>query len=222
MAQVSPSSGFNLSYSGIPDHVAKEGLLNGSKKCKLCRKERSNEHFYNPKAESLFAVCDICRKGKREKYWRKDFYILFLCTGNKMLLQQEAVEAKQAGKRRQTVRKDTHLSSSFQKYERGVYSDPSSLDYSSSSSASTSQTASPRAYSVSSKHSSTSASSHSSQGELILITPQLHQFLLMYSNNPSYVRACIGDHYWNALCIPKYFSPIFLPYSYQTNMDGRR
>ena len=43
----------------------------GEKSCRLCRKILSNEHFYNPKNGSLFAVCDVCRKRKRDKYWSR-------------------------------------------------------------------------------------------------------------------------------------------------------
>ena len=44
--------------------------LSDSKSCKLCRKRLHNSHFYNPKSDKLFSVCDICRKRKRDKYWR--------------------------------------------------------------------------------------------------------------------------------------------------------
>lgn len=43
--------------------------FSGEKNCRLCRKMLSNDHFVNPKSTSLFAVCDICRKRKRDKYW---------------------------------------------------------------------------------------------------------------------------------------------------------
>lgn len=43
--------------------------FSGEKNCRLCRKLLSNDHFVNPKSTSLFAVCDICRKRKRDKYW---------------------------------------------------------------------------------------------------------------------------------------------------------
>ena len=50
-------------------HTSDEPTLADSKNCKLCRKRMSNEHFKNPKNGSLFSVCDICRKRKRDKYW---------------------------------------------------------------------------------------------------------------------------------------------------------
>ena len=53
----------NISLEEDEDEIA------GEKSCRLCRKVLPNEHFFNPKTGSLFAVCDICRKRKRDKYW---------------------------------------------------------------------------------------------------------------------------------------------------------
>ena len=42
----------------------------------------------------------------------------------------------------------------------------------------------------------------SSQGKLIVVPPHISHFISTNINNPSLIRAYIGDYYWNALCVP--------------------
>lgn len=41
-----------------------------------------------------------------------------------------------------------------------------------------------------------------SPGRLIIVPPEVYTFIRIYYNNPDYLRACLGDEYWAALCTP--------------------
>ena len=46
------------------------------------------------------------------------------------------------------------------------------------------------------------------QGRLIVVPPEVSNFIRAYNNNPDYIRACLGDYYWKALCIPSNVTPL--------------
>ena len=41
-------------------------------------------------------------------------------------------------------------------------------------------------------------------GVLIVVPPQVSNFLLAHRTNLAYVRSSFGDYYWNKLCVPFY------------------
>ena len=164
--------------------------VSDSKNCKLCRKKLHNSHFFNPKSGSLFSVCDICRKKKRDKYWRTVWFDTW-SIGNKELLQQSTIDTRQSTRSRQ-------------------YRQRESLPPKTNESATTSPTCSdlfsipvPSGIRKTSNVCSVSnGCPREADGKLILVPPHVSNFIWTYRQNPAYIRSYLGDYYWSLLCEP--------------------
>ncbi|KAK8824132.1 hypothetical protein WA556_003457 [Blastocystis sp. ATCC 50177/Nand II] len=184
MSQIIPSTTTPTKYSASPHSDAQQtdGSAD-SKNCKLCRKRLLNEHFYNPKTGLLFSVCDICRKRKRDKYWK-----------NKELLQQSTMNTRLSTRSKVLRTRKAAEVSPDHRIERSAESSPSSTEYYSSPTLSQGN---------SSVHSSVENGMCNTipHGSLIVIPPHVSAFIDENRNNPPVLRSYLGDYYWNALCL---------------------
>ena len=92
-------------------------------------------------------------------------------------------------------RKDPDYATESQSDSR-VGSSPSSPEYYSSSTLSQSSTSAAAALPV--ERPVCSVVSH---GSLIVVPPHINAFILENLNNPALLRSCLGDYYWNVLCL---------------------
>lgn len=155
--------------------------VNDSKNCKLCRKKLHNSHFFNPKSGSLFSVCDICRKKKRDKYWR-----------NKELLQQSTMDTRQSTRSRQYRQREPLPP----KTNESATTSPTCSDIFSSIPVVSGTRKTTNVCSVS------NSCPKEANGKLILVPPHVSNFIWTYRQNPAYIRSYLGDYYWSLLCEP--------------------
>lgn len=167
------------------------------KSCRLCRKILSSDHFFNPKTGALFAVCDICRKRKRDKYW-SIYVAVYLLSENKETMRQSLLEASYLSKPKYTSYRRNRSVSITDKAEDVSASsqfDSPEVHFSDGSFPKTSVNTSFMC------DKSSFSSSIPSQGNLIVIPPQFSSFIRSNIHNPTYIRQVIGEYYWNELCL---------------------
>lgn len=121
---------------------------------------------------------------------------LFL--GNKELLQQTVMDTRMTSRsRRVRLRKDSTASSDAKSRGRTTALTDSSDTLSSQSQFSETVSVPPPQKDVNYLN-----SFPRSPGRLIIVPPEVYTFIRIYYNNPDYLRACLGDEYWAALCTP--------------------
>lgn len=182
---VNTKSGINVLSNDSPE-------LNDSKNCKLCRKRLHNSHFYNPKNGLLFSVCDICRKRKRDKYWR-----------NKELLQHSTIDTRLSTRSKQyRQRRDATVLSTSKTSESALTSPSSPETFSPSSISQSSKGSLESTLSSGTAYPTSNSCTNEVIGKLIVVPPQITNLIQTYQHDPAYVRSYIGDYYWSLLCMP--------------------
>ena len=126
------------------------------------------------------------------------FAWLSLSLGNKELLQQTVMDTRMTSRsRRVRLRKDSTGSTDSKSRGR-----TSALTDSSDALSSQSQFSETVSVPPPQKDVNYLNSFPRSPGRLIIVPPEIYTFIRVYYNNPEYLRACLGDEYWAALCTP--------------------